>query len=293
MRAMVWILLVLNGLVAVAWLSGVAVPAAATEEQSLRGDTAVPLRLLSELPHAPRLLDRSLPAVAQSGEPVSVGSDGAAPPVAQAAETPEITEAAGLAEASEAVVAPVSDEPIVAPVSGPAQQAMAEVPGSEADPPAVGAPPGGAGPGEPVCYRTADLAGDAYQAAGERLRAAGFDALDLQPQNRARPRYWVYWSGTVDQVGAVEARLKTAGIDDWYRMRVPGRQARVALGVYGNKEGARRRQRALAGQGVQAQVEERYAAQASLRWVWRALPARVEAVEADLAGQGVRLERCS
>jgi hypothetical protein len=75
-------------------------------------------------------------------------------------------------------------------------------------------------------------------------------------------------------------------------MRMPGRAAKLALGVYGQKAGARTRQRALAEKGVPAQIDERYPPQAMLRWTVNATPAQVAAASRALADEGVRLERC-
>lgn len=296
MRAMVWILLVLNGLAAGAWLSGITVPAPAPQEPSLSGGASAPLRLLSELPHPPRLLDSSLPDVAMTGDsPFAdsepAGQDGDSAP---SVETPPV--ATQEASVSATPAASEAREPMSIPAQGSAEQADAaealpEVAAASSLSPVQQQEPA-APVAEPVCYRTAALSGDVYQAAGESLRAAGVNTLDLQPLGEARPRYWVYWSGDVDQVGAIEARLKAAAVRDWYRMRMPGRAAKLALGVYGQKAGARTRQRALAEKGVQAQIDERYPPQAMLRWTVNATPAQVAAASAGLADEGVRLERC-
>lgn len=290
MRTMVWVLLLLNGVVAAVWLSGVTVPAAAPQTLSLSGSESAPLRLLSELPQPPRLLD-----IAEPGDGVIADSD----PVEQGQGLVAEVHASPVAAAAVPTVASAAaeaPEPTSATAQGSAEQPDATEPVDET--PAAASShvdpdqESGAAVTGPVCYRTAALSGDVYQAAGASLRAAGFDTLDVQPLNGARPRYWVYWSGDVAQVGAVEARLRSAAVRDWYRMRMPGREARLALGVYGQMSGARSRQRALAGKGVQAQVDERYAPQASLRWVVHAAPAQVESVEAGLIADGVRLERC-
>ena len=51
-------------------------------------------------------------------------------------------------------------------------------------------------------------------------------------------------------------------------------------------------EKALAAAGVQAQIDERYAPQAMLRWTVNATPAQVAAASPGLADKGVRLERC-
>lgn len=297
MRAVVWILLVLNGLAAGAWLSGITVPAQVPPEPSLPGDASAPLRLLSELPHPPPLLDSSLPELAMTGDsPLEdaqpAGQDGdSAPSVETPPQAARNVPVSAPPAASEAPHAPTSTPARASAGQTDAAEVMTEVAAASSASPMQQQEPAAA-VDEPVCYRTAALSGDVYQAAGVSLRAAGFDRLDLQPLNGARPRYWVYWSGDVDQVGAIEARLKAAAVGDWYRMRMPGREARLSLGVYGQKAGARSRQRALADKGVQAQIDERYPPQAMLRWRVNAAPARVASASAALADQGVRLERC-
>lgn len=334
MRTTVWILLVLNLVAAVAWLSGFGLSRNAQLELPPPQSAPASLRLLSELAQPPRLLDGALPGggnaelVAQAPQAqASTPAAGVSPPVS----APDSPKTSG--SASAAVVArpaqgtPSSDDagssvaasadrsrvtpkaaatqagaPVTSAAAGKATTSVADAtvpasgigPGSggASVPESTGSQAASAAPDKPVCYRTAALSGDAYKAAAASLRTAGFDMPDLQPQNSARPRYWVYWAGTVDEVGDVEAQLKAAAVRDWYRMRAPGREARLALGVFGQRDGALRRQRALAAAGVQAQIDERYAPQAMLRWTVNATPAQVAAASPGLADKGVRLERC-
>ncbi len=143
-----------------------------------------------------------------------------------------------------------------------------------------------------VCYRTAALPGDAYEAAGALLRQAGLGEPVLQAQDRARSRHWVYWTGTADAVADVEERLRAAGMRDWYRLRAADGMVRLSLGVYGQAEGARRRQRELAAKAIQTQISERYAPQARLRWTVTTSAAAVAAASDGLRAQGLQLEAC-
>ncbi|GAB4359174.1 MAG: hypothetical protein Kow0073_17970 [Immundisolibacter sp.] len=321
-----WILLALNLVVAVAWLGGFVSSRHAQREPLPRLSAPASLRLLSELAQPPPLRGDVPPqagnADAVAHEPqVQPSVPGAeVSPAVSASDDPKGQGAAAVAvvtkKAHSAIAPDDADSSLATSAGGaqasatrtgapatPAAAADAVTLGDAAAPGDKGLHPGGvsvpastpsqAAPEKLLCYRTAALSGDAYQAAGANLRMAGFDRLALQPQNRARPRYWVYWEGTVDQVGQVEARLRAAAVQDWYRLRMPGRQARLALGVFGQRGGALRRQRALAAAGVQAQIDERYAPQALLRWIVDATPAQVTAANPDLAAKGIRLEPCS
>jgi hypothetical protein len=114
----------------------------------------------------------------------------------------------------------------------------------------------------------------------------------LQAQDRARSRHWVYWTGTADAATQIEERLQAAGVRDWYRLRAADGTVRISLGVYGQADGARRRQRELAAKAIQTQISERYAPQARLRWTVTATAAAVAAASDSLRAQGLQLEAC-
>jgi hypothetical protein len=141
----------------------------------------------------------------------------------------------------------------------------------------------------PACFRTAAFAPDAQQRVEAALRDAGFEQAVVK--STLRPRYWVYWTGAPGAAAGVEQALKAAGARDWYRVG-GAREATISLGVYGQVDGARRRQRQLAAYGVEAKVKERYAAQARLRWQVSASPVAVETAQEALKRQGVGLEAC-
>lgn len=262
MRTLTWLLLALNAIAAAAWLAGFELPAPAPAAPPAPSG-AKPLQLLSELPQLPPRLD-ALP-----GEPEPATPAAAAAPV-------ELAVPADVG-AQPIAVTPAVDSPpdaASAPADTPAPAA--------ADTPAPA----------PSCYRTAPLGTDAYEDAGNALRASGLGEPRLQPPARVRERYWVYWSGSAEQIGEVEARLKAAGLRDWYRQRGAGGELRLSLGVYGQLDSARRRQRELAARGIQAQISPRYPPQTRLRWVITAMPSAVEAARPRLQAQGVNLEPC-
>jgi hypothetical protein len=267
MRALTWLLLALNAIAAAVWLAGFELPPPAPAAPPPPSSGAKPLQLLSELPQLPPRLE-ALPG--DSG-PAAASGDAAAP---------EPVELAVPADAGGTLIAvtPPADAPPVAaaaPADSPAPAAANESP-----------PPASA------CYRTAPLGADAYEDAGNALRAAGLGEPRLQPPARVRERYWVYWSGSAEQLDEVETKLKAAGLRDWYRQRGPGGELRLSLGVYGQLDSARRRQRELAARGIQAQISPRYPPQARLRWTITAAPATVEAARPRLQAQGVSLEPC-
>ena len=296
MRTTLWLLLVLNGLAAAVWLAGFSVPPKPVVNVAISTTPgAIPLQLLSELPALPPRLD-ALPAdfKAPPGEPAGDSPLPAEPAVPEVAET--------LASATE-LVAGGSQAPAVSPVPDgeslqvPEQPADGPVPTSTV---ADAVAPSPATPEQPVeaddapaCYRTPILAADAYEAVGAVLRGAELGEPTLQPQGRARPRHWVYWVGAADELAGIEKRLKAAGVRDWYRLPVTDGMSRISLGVYGQADGARRRQRELAAKAVQTQIRERYTPPAKLRWTVNARPAAVDAAADRLQRRSVRLEPCS
>ena len=258
MRTLTWLLLALNALAAAVWLAGFELPAPAPPAPPLPSG-AKSLQLLSELPQLPPRLD-ALPAEPEPA--VSAGEAAVPEPV----EPPADAGAPPVAITPPAELQPAAAAP--------------EAPAAVADTPA------------PACYRTAPLGTDAYERAGDALRAAGLGEPRLQPPARVRERYWVYWSGSAEQVGEVEAKLKAAGLRDWYRQRGAAGEVRLSLGMYGQLDSARRRQRELAAHGIQAQISPRYPPQTRLRWAITAAPPAVEAVRPRLQAQGVSLEPC-
>lgn len=295
MRTVLWLLLALNGLVAAIWLAGFSVPPQPVAEPTVRAPSTKSLQLLGELPALPPRLD-SLPA--DYGMAPGALEEGGLPP----AEPPAVEIPAAEPQIARSISQPAvqSPEPLAAgvkeaPVPGPPTVATPPV-ASAPEPPmeAMAAPvatelPVGDGA---VCYRTAALAGDTYEAGGMALREAGLGEPTLQPQEPARPRHWVYWTGAADELASIEERLKAAGVRDWYRLRAADGMLRISLGVYGQADGARRRQRDLAAKAIQAQISERYTPQARLRWTFTAHPAAVAAAKDRLQNQGVRLEPC-
>lgn len=307
MRIGMWLLLALNGLVAAVWLAGFSVPPKPVVEPPAPTPSAKSLQLLSELPALPPRLDtlpvdsgllRGTPGenvASPAGAPVErpgVETPVAGPEIAVNGPAPAVRSPALLAAPAESTAPSTA-----APSAAPAQAAPAEPPVPAVPRPVVNTSaasvtvdlPSGGGP---TCYRTALLAGDAYEAAGTALREADLGEPILQPQDRARPRYWVYWKGAPDELAGIEQRLKAIGVRDWYRLRAADGMPRLSLGVYGRMDGARRRQRELAAEAIQAQISARYPPQAKLRWTVVALPAAVEVAKDRLQGQGVRLEVC-
>lgn len=302
MRTTLWLLLVLNGLAAAAWLAGFSVPPKPVANVAISTTpSAIPLQLLSELPALPSRLD-ALPAdfEAPPGEPEGDSLLPAEPAAPEVAET-----SASAAE----VVAGASQAPAVSPVPGQATEkpadrplpaskvadavapslAVPERPVEAATAPAIADEPAD---DAPACYRTPILAADAYEAVGAVLRVAELGEPTLQPQGRARARHWVYWAGATNELAGIEERLKAAGVRDWYRLPVTEGMSRISLGVYGQADGARRRQRELAAKAVQTQVRERYTPPAKLRWTVNARPAAVAAATGRLQRLGVHLEPC-
>jgi hypothetical protein len=267
MKKLTWLLLALNAIAAAVWLAGFELPAPAPPAPPPPSG-AKRLQLLSELPQLPPRLD-ALPA---EPEPAASSGDAAAAP-----EPGELTVPADVGAPQVAVTPPADAQPVAAstPADTPAPAAPVTTPATT-----------------PACYRTAPLGTDAYERAGDALRAAGLGEPRLQPPARVRERYWVYWSGSAEQVGEVEAKLKAAGLRDWYRQRGAGGQMRLSLGMYGQLDSARRRQRELAAHGIQAQISPRYPPQTRLRWVITAAAPAVEAARPRLQAQGVGLEPC-
>ncbi len=300
MRMAMWVLLALNGLAAAVWLAGVSVPPRSVVELTVSSPSAKPLQLLSELPALPPRLD--MPPVdsgVMSGMP---GEGAAAAPETSGIQAPVAGSQIAVTAPLPAAESPAQAAPVAESIPTTRPAAPAEAQPAQASAPAVPEPPADASvapvttdqpaPDSPTCYRTAALSGDTYEAAGTALRAADLGEPALQPQDRARPRYWVYWAGAADELAGIEERLKAAGVRDWYRLRAADGMPRISLGVYGQADGARNRQRELAGKAIQAQISSRYPPQAKLRWTVLASPALVEAAKDRLQGQGVRLEPC-
>lgn len=320
MKILLWLLLALNALVAAVWLSGFSLPAKPPLEAQLPTLTAKRLELLSELPALPARLDAQ-PGDAFSGvagpdlaTAASTSPDGDAPQTATSSGAPAPGSLPSI-EPTPAAVLPAEPPPTATPAATLAIAPAVPV----AAPPAAtapAAPPDGAHPSDvpqagtsspaaaatsaataglqadatdtPACYRTAAAAPDANRRTGEALREAKLGEPVLK--SKGRPRFWVYWSGPADAVAGVEERLKAAGVKDWYR--VGGADPMISLGVYGQADGARRRQRELAAKAIQSRIDERYPPQARSHWQIMTLPAAVEAAKADLERRGVRLAAC-
>jgi hypothetical protein len=302
MKTALWVLLALNGLLAVVCVAGFSLPPAPMAEPPVLAPWAKPLQLLSELPALPPRLDAlpaddgMAPGAPQEGdlpldEPPAVQAPIAEPQIAQSTSLPAAGSPGPVAVPVDTMVeteAPGSS-PSPEPVPAKSPAAASARPVELASAPIMAGPPVADGA---VCYRTAGLPGDAYEAAGQALRDAGLGEPILQPQDRARPRHWVYWTGAADEQAGIADRLKAAGVRDWYRLRAADGTSRISLGVYGQADGARRRQRELAAQGIQTQISERYTPQARLRWTFTAQAAAVAAAWDSLHSQGVRLEAC-
>ena len=303
MKTVLWVLLALNGLLAVVCVAGFSLPPAPVPELPAPPPSAKSLQLLSELPVLPPRLD-TLPA--DAGISPGASQEGDVPPDESPAVQIPITEpqiaqstslpAARSPEPVAVVVEPTAQAaapgapPVAKPTPAKPLAAVEPAPPVElTSAPIMAGPPVADGA---VCYRTAALAGDAYEAAGQALRDASLGEPILQPQDRARPRHWVYWTSAADEQAGIEERLKAAGVRDWYRLRAADGMVRISLGVYGQADGARRRQRELAAKGIQTQISERYTPQARLRWTLTAQAAAVAAARDSLQSQGVRLEVC-
>ena len=285
MRILLWLLLALNGVAAALWLAGYAVPPSAPVAPPPLAPSAKPLQLLSELPALPQRLDAPPPSPSEAVNPpvaAGAGADSPAPDGSPGvvAQQPVAGEPHGEQAAVETPPGPVAS---VVPADEASSQlaaaAAADVPASEMAQ-------------DPVCYRTPALSGDTYEAAGRALREGALGDPVLQPQAGARARYWVYWEGSAAQLEAVEARLKAAGIRDWYRLRGNGGKPLLSMGVYGQQEGARRRQSQLAAKDIPTRINADYRPQARLRWTVTTTEAAVQAARDRLQAQGVVLERC-
>lgn len=290
MRTMLWLLLLLNGVLASLWMAGFSVPARPVAEPTAPTPSAKRLQLLSELPAPPQRLD-SLPLdgvmAADVTDPGSAAELDMQPPDVAAGNllaAPVIEPSIVTLTAPVETTAEPSAPQLALPVTetAPSTKLGPSTPDMATPPPADAA----------VCYRTAALAGDAYEAAGALLRQVGLGEPVLQAQDRARSRHWVYWTGTADAATQIEERLQAAGVRDWYRLRAADGTVRISLGVYGQADGARRRQRELAAKAIQTQISERYAPQARLRWTVTATAAAVAAASDSLRAQGLQLEAC-
>jgi hypothetical protein len=283
MKKLLWLLLILNGLVAAVWLAGFSLPSKPVAGLVAPTQDAKRLQLLSELPRLPpRTGELEVATDTSSGL-----ADARPSPDAGSAEPPSNSAAvtdAGLAESANAPAEPgtgneVSPEAIV-PAMSPAATTTT-VPEPTNVPAAA-----------PLCYRTGLLTSGKHEAVGAELRKAGVSDLKLSERGRAQPRYWVFWSGSLDEVEAVEQTLKSAVVRDWYRFRGTGGGAGISLGVFGQRGTAQQHQRNLAAKGVHAQIGERYAPQAQLRWTFSVEVAAVDTLKASMRRQGVSLEAC-
>jgi hypothetical protein len=273
MRTLVWLLLALNVAAAALGIAGFTWPATSPPAEPPTAADAKRLQLLSELPTLPPRLGGPAAAELTGGE-VAI-----TPPASAPAPSP--------ADASVPVVQSAPPPPAPASVAPPPPSSTE----AANAPSEVGAAPGVAADGA-GCFRTAVLGADAYQAGGAALREAGFGEPVLHPEGSARARYWVYWDGTAVELEAVEARLKSAGVRDWYRTRGPDGATRLSMGVYGQADGARRRQRELAAKGVQTAIGESFRPPARLRWTVTATAAAVADARERLHAKGVSLEAC-
>lgn len=282
MRIVIWALVGLNAIAAVLVAAGFALPAASPPEPPGPAPSATRLELLSELPSPPARLDELAEAAPPLGD--SPGFPDATP--SEPASPPEAPATAKLAAGSEPP--PLAQSPGSAPKPDPKADAPAPVADSK---PASPSAPASALPDQnaPACFRTAEFAPDAKPRIEGSLHAAGFEQVAVRSTNRAR--YWVYWSGERGAADGIEQALRAAGVKDWYRAG-GGAGATISLGVYGQADGARLRQRQLAAKGVEADIAERYPPQARLRLQITAPPSAVEAAMGGLTRDGVRLEPC-
>ncbi len=294
MKKILWLLLILNGLAGAAWLAGFSLPSKPTAQQAAPTQDAKRLQLLSELP---RLPPRTGELGITADAPLGAADDGEASPASgePRLSSPPVVDPAGSAEPASAPAEPANGSerpPVVAVV--PETPASASGASPAAQPPAATAitEPSSVPDGGPLCYRTGFLSGDKHEAAGASLRKAGVSDLKLSQRGRARPRYWVYWSGSLGEVGAVEQALKSAAMRDWYRFRGSEGGAGISLGVFGQRSTAQKHQRNLAAKGIQAQIGERYAPQAQLRWTFTVDAAAADTLKASMQRQGVSLEIC-
>jgi hypothetical protein len=278
MKILVWLLLALNVAAAAFGIAGFAVPAPIPPAEPPAAPDARRLQLLSELPALPPRLDGMAAAELTGGEVSIEPSASSAAPAPPQASPPAVQSAPPPEPAA-------SEPPVPAPVD------TASAPGNAHT--ALEATPGDAADGTTArCFRTDVLGADAYQAGGAALREAGFGEPVLRAEGGARPRYWVYWDGPAAELEAVEARLKSASLRDWYRTRGPDGATRLSMGVYGQADGARRRQRELAAKGVQTAIGESYRPPARLRWTVTATAVAVADAHDRLHAKGVSLEAC-
>jgi hypothetical protein len=310
MKIVLWWLLALNGLAAAVWLSGFDWPAASRPEPAAPTLAAKRLELLSELPSLPPRIDEQSEMSAHRGDgPDAVAQPVTEPPVPEtsAADAPGAT--TDTAPPAPPVPGAPQGEPLAdaasaapqAATEGPETASAPAMPSAALDDGATASTPSALGTTSvtdanvaaeqdaPVCHRTAAVAPEAKDRIGAAVRGAKLGEPVLK--SSLRPRYWVYWSGASADASSVEEALKAAGVKDWYRVGGASK-AMISLGVYGQDERARRRQRELAAKAIQATVEQRYPATARLRWQITARPSSVAAAAADLARAGVRLERC-
>lgn len=310
MKILLWWLLALNGLAAAVWLSGFDWPAASRPEPAAPTLAATRLELLSELPSLPPRIDEQSEMSAHSGDgPDAVAQPVTDPPVPEtsAADAPGAPKTEAPPPATPVPGAP-QGEPLADAASdapqaavGPETASAPAIPAAAVDDSATASAPPALGTTSvtdanvaaeqdaPVCHRTAAVAPEAKDRIGAAMRDANLGEPVLK--SSVRPRYWVYWIGAPADAPGVEEALKAAGVKDWYRVGGASK-ATISLGVYGQDERARRRQRELAAKAIQATVEQRYPAKARLHWQITARPSSVAAAAADLTRAGVRLERC-
>lgn len=108
------------------------------------------------------------------------------------------------------------------------------------------------------CLRFGPFAdGPAREAARAALSAAGVAAVPKDTPARSGRGWKVHIPSFAsrEEAKAMGARIKAAGISDWYVMNDGGDANSIALGRYGSEEAARRREAELTAKGIPAQAE--------------------------------------
>jgi hypothetical protein len=115
----------------------------------------------------------------------------------------------------------------------------------------------GTAPDRRQCYQlTAAQQSAAWSRFGDRLRRAGGSVVGSTSQPvEAVLGHWVFLppQGSASAAAQAVARLRAAGIEDFYRVRDGEDQHAVSLGLYANPSNAERRQANLREMGFDAQ----------------------------------------
>lgn len=129
----------------------------------------------------------------------------------------------------------------------------------------------GGAPEQRQCYRlVAAQQSAAWSRFSQRLQRAGGDVVFNEPQTiEAVLGHWVLLppQGSASAAAQAVARLRSAGIEDFYRVRDGADQHAVSLGLYANPDNAQRRQDALRELGFEAQRRVRSEQRPGMRYI--------------------------